>query len=241
MWKLVNLLLLVSFLAVGLSCSLLGGGDDDPEEFQVTLSVQPENTGSVNFTTRTFTEGDTVTVQATPRNGFSFTGWSGSRSSSANPFEFVINSDTDLTANFQASSSKFSVDFSVSDEVNTLLLEFGLDEDATEGFDTNLDLESPPPPPQDALHAFFSNGSLDLLKDYRNSEVGTAAWPIGFQPSTSDSVTFSWNLSSIVLNGSLTFSIPDIAEELDMTNVTEIKIHRDETNNLSIDYNLGGG
>jgi uncharacterized repeat protein (TIGR02543 family) len=236
----VNLLLIISLSAAGLSCSLLGGGDDEPEEYQVTLSVNPENTGTVNFTSRTFTEGDTVSALATPQNGYSFNGWTGSRTSSANPFEFVITSNTDLTANFQASSSKFSVDFSVSDEVDELLLEFGLDDDATDGFDNNLDFESPPPPPQDALHAYFNNGSLDLLKDFRNSEVSMAAWPLGFQPSTSDSVTFSWTVSSIVLNGSLTFSIPDISEELDMTEVTQIKIHRDETSNMSIDYALGG-
>lgn len=241
MRKLVNLFLIVSFMAVGISCSLLGGGDDEPEEFQVTVSVQPENTGSVNFTSRTFTEGDTVSVLATPNNGFAFTGWTGGKTSSANPYEFVVTSDTDLTANFQASSSRFSVDFSVSDDVNTQELELGLEDGATDGFDAGLDFESPPPPPQDALHAYFNSGSLDLLRDYRNSEVNAAAWPLQLQTSPSDSVTFSWNVSSIVLNGTLIFSIPDISEQIDMTNVNEIKVHRDETNSMSIDYTLGGG
>lgn len=239
MQKLTKRVLIVSLLVVGTSCSLFGGGDDEPVEVQVTITVQPENTGSVSFTSRTFTEGDTVNVAATPNNGFSFTDWTGDRPSSDNPYEFVVTSDTDLTANFLATSSDFEANFLVSDDVNTQELRFGLDDAASDDFDAGLDLESPPPPPQDALHAYFMTGNLDLLRDYRNAEAQTASWQLAFQPSTSDSVTFSWDVSSVVLNGSLVFSLPDISEEIDMTQSNEIKVHRDETGSLSIDYQLG--
>lgn len=239
MQKLINLVLVGSFLMVGISCSLFGGGNDEPVEVQVTVSVEPENSGSVNFSSRTFLEGDTVTVVATANNGYSFIEWTGSRPSSANPYEFVVNSDTDLTANFQASSSNFEMTFLVSDDVNTQELRLGLREAASDGFDSGLDLESPPPPPQDALHAYFMTGTMDLLRDYRNVETSTATWQLALQPSAEDSVTFSWDLNSTVLNGTLIFSLPDISEQIDMTEATEIKVHRDETSNLSVDYQLG--
>lgn len=239
MQKLINLVLLASFLAVCISCSLFGGGNDEPVEVQVTVSVAPENSGSVNFSSRTFLEGDTVTVVATANNGFSFTEWTGSRPSSQNPYEFIVNSDTDLTANFLASSSNFEMTFLVSDDVNTQELRLGLIDEASDGFDAGFDLESPPPPPQDALHAYFMTGSMDLLRDYRNVETPSANWQLSLQPSPADSITFSWDLNSSVLNGSLIFSLPDISEQIDMTQATEIKVHRDETGNLSVDYELG--
>lgn len=239
MQKLIFLFISAVFLATTYSCSLFGGGSDEPSEVQLTVTVEPENSGDVNILSRTFLEGDSVNLAATPRNGFSFSEWTGSRPSSANPYNFVIQSDTELTANFLASSSNYTVNFMVSDDSHTQQLLFGLKEQGTEGFDNGLDLESPPPPPQDALHAYFVNGSLDLLHDLRNAETAAANWQLALQPSLSDSLTFSWNINSIVLNGTLTFSIPDISEEIDMTAVSEIKIHRDETNNLSVEYVLG--
>lgn len=225
-------------MLINYSCSLFGGGADEPGPAQLTVTVEPENGGNVNITSRTFTEGDSVTVSANSNKGFSFIEWRGTRQSDLNPFSFVIQSDTDLTASFLATSSDYRVNFFVADNSNTVDLQFGQKDGASEDFDNGLDFESPPPPPQDALHAYFQTGSIEFLRDFRNSEVSSATWVLEIQPGTSDSLTFTWSISEVVLNGPLTLNIPDLSQEIDMTEATEVKIHKNEINNLSIDYVL---
>jgi uncharacterized repeat protein (TIGR02543 family) len=45
-----------------------------------------------------------VSLQATPNSGYTFTGWSGDLTGTANPATIVMNSNKSVTANFAAAS-----------------------------------------------------------------------------------------------------------------------------------------
>ena len=69
--------------------------------YAVTASVSPVGTGSVTGAGN-YTTGATATLSATPDATHVFTGWSGDLSGSANPVSFVVNTATNVTANFVA-------------------------------------------------------------------------------------------------------------------------------------------
>jgi len=69
--------------------------------FAVTASVSPIGAGSVTGA-GSYTTGATATLSATPDATHVFTGWSGDLSGSANPVSFVVNTATNVTANFVA-------------------------------------------------------------------------------------------------------------------------------------------
>jgi uncharacterized repeat protein (TIGR02543 family) len=73
----------------------------DPK-YTLTLMVDPIGGGTVakNPDLPAYDPGDTVTVTATPADGFSFTGWSGDLSGSLNPAEIVMDGNKTVTANF---------------------------------------------------------------------------------------------------------------------------------------------
>ena len=66
---------------------------------QYTLTVTAGEGGSVSTTGGTFSSGTKVNITATPSQGYSFTGWSDG--STDNPLSLTLNSDTNVTANFQ--------------------------------------------------------------------------------------------------------------------------------------------
>lgn len=57
----------------------------------------------------TYTEGDLVTIRATPSSGYSFVNWTGSETSTANPYSFYIYGNKSYTAN--ASSATYLVQY----------------------------------------------------------------------------------------------------------------------------------
>lgn len=56
-----------------------------------------------------YTEGDLVTIRATPSSGYSFVNWTGSETSTANPYSFYIYGNKSYTAN--ASSATYLVQY----------------------------------------------------------------------------------------------------------------------------------
>jgi pectate lyase len=75
-----------------------GGGTVGP--FALTTSVSGSGTIARNPNAATYPAGTVVTLTATPAAGFTFAGWSGDLSGSANPNQIVMNADRSVTANF---------------------------------------------------------------------------------------------------------------------------------------------
>ena len=88
------------FLLV-LSCSK--DKDEEPEYVLKNYDVSVEATegGSVSYAGGSIQAGQTVTVSATPIEGYQFTGWSGDVTGNENPLTVTINSNISITANFE--------------------------------------------------------------------------------------------------------------------------------------------
>ena len=87
------------FLLV-LSCSK--DKDEEPEYVLKNYDVSVEATegGTVSYAGGSIQAGQTVTVSATPIEGYQFTGWSGDVTGNENPLTVTINSNISITANF---------------------------------------------------------------------------------------------------------------------------------------------
>ena len=74
--------------------------ESEPDPTQYTLTVTAGEGGTVSTEGGTYDEGTSVTITATPKEGYEFVGWEGDDSNSAN-ISITLNSNTSLEATFQ--------------------------------------------------------------------------------------------------------------------------------------------
>ncbi len=104
----------------------------------------------------------------------------------------------------QLNDPLLSIPFTLTDNINSIVLELGIDPTATNGIDTHLgEQELPPLPPLGIFEVRFvgTNIGIDLgngtLKDYRFGEFpinDSRIHEIFIQRGSSDTVNFLWNL-----------------------------------------------
>lgn len=243
-WNLALLTVAVAVLAAcsgGSTDSGGGGGGNGPSQVTLSTSVNPGGAGTVSPSSGTFDSGSSVTVEATPQEGWAFENWSGDQSSQQNPFTFTINQNTQLTANFSSTSSIFSVDLTLADAENELDgLQFGLNSNGSSGFDDGLDLNAPPPPPDGALNGFFKTGDLRLWNDFRNFESEQESWNLQYSIGSGDTLTISWTVQETRLNGTLLIESKDGSISVDMQTESSLDITTSGPDSLAISYRLGG-
>ena len=77
--------------------------DEEPEYVVKNYDVSIETTegGTVSYAGGSIQAGQTVTVNATPSDGYKFTGWSGDATGNENPLTVTVYSNTNITANFE--------------------------------------------------------------------------------------------------------------------------------------------
>jgi uncharacterized repeat protein (TIGR02543 family) len=76
-----------------------------PASYNLAVTTNPTSAGSVNVNplpdqNGKFAPGSVVTLTASPAAGYAFSGWTGSLSTSNNPFSLAMNSDKTVTAGF---------------------------------------------------------------------------------------------------------------------------------------------
>jgi pectate lyase len=97
-----------------LSCS---GGTTS---YTLTIGVSGNGTTSPSPGSYSYASGATANVTATPASGYTFTGWSGAASGTANPVSVTMNASKTLTANFApVSSSNYTLTIAVSGSGST--------------------------------------------------------------------------------------------------------------------------
>ena len=99
----IKRLLLISLILI-ISCAKEDSQSTDNPPYQITknytLSVTAGEGGSVATTGGTFSIGTEISITATPNEGYVFSSWS--NGSTANPLTVTLNSNTTITANFEA-------------------------------------------------------------------------------------------------------------------------------------------
>jgi uncharacterized repeat protein (TIGR02543 family) len=78
-----------------------GAGDGStPQQVNVAAAASPSSGGTVTGGGQ-YTHGSTVTLTATPSDGYRFTGWSGDGAGTANPLYITVEADKTVTASFE--------------------------------------------------------------------------------------------------------------------------------------------
>lgn len=65
------------------------------------MEIQPEEGGEVKYPTGPYKEGQQVSVEAIPKEGYVFAGWTGTVSGDANPLIPVLERGQKLMAHFE--------------------------------------------------------------------------------------------------------------------------------------------
>ena len=87
------------FTVVGICLLIIACSKDNTvQEFELTL-VESEG-GSLNILSGTYQFNSSVTLTAIPKDGYDFTSWTGSVSSSESTITIIIDGNKNITANF---------------------------------------------------------------------------------------------------------------------------------------------
>jgi uncharacterized repeat protein (TIGR02543 family) len=73
----------------------------DASSYTLTVSVNPIEGGAVNPMGGTVSDGDQVSITATPSNGWIFKDWTGSASGNNKTVSIIMDSNKSVTANFE--------------------------------------------------------------------------------------------------------------------------------------------
>ena len=92
-----KIFLLIPVLFLVLGCTK---DDDDPENFILSITITPEEGGSVSPDGGAFLDGTVVTLTATPSEGYIFKEWMGGLTSTENPVSVSMESDMNVTLVF---------------------------------------------------------------------------------------------------------------------------------------------
>jgi len=70
------------------------------KQYNLSVSVTPTGSGSASPSSRTYDEGQVITLSASPSQYYEFNGWVGDISETLNPIAITINSDMNVVASF---------------------------------------------------------------------------------------------------------------------------------------------
>ncbi|MFW5902360.1 MAG: InlB B-repeat-containing protein, partial [archaeon] len=93
-------LVLIGLLLIGLGC-LNDVPIDEGTENELIVNVEGEGIVDPEEGTHNYTIGENITMEATPEEGYEFTGWTGDIESNETIMDVEIEEDLEVTANFQ--------------------------------------------------------------------------------------------------------------------------------------------
>lgn len=101
--SLLSLAVVVLFI---LSCS---NPSENNKTYTLTTTVSPTEGGSISPSSGTFTEGEQISLTATPSQGWSFVRWEVDIASTANPLNLTMNKDYTVVGVFQKNNYELNV------------------------------------------------------------------------------------------------------------------------------------
>jgi hypothetical protein len=219
----VTVLIILSILN---SCNIFEEGDGT---FNIVTSALPSTGGTV---VKTGT--GNIELLALPNENWVFSHWSGDIESTDNPLQFTLTQNTQVFANFTLSGNDYRIMLSITDGQFISGLQFGQVSGATDGFDTFIDLEAPPSPPDGVLFAWFEGSDRPLFYDYRNPFATKPAWGLAIRPGNSPDIKLSWEIETTRESG--TWILTDESEtiQIDMRNVKSVELSLDGLTDFNI-------
>ncbi|MDX1672891.1 MAG: hypothetical protein R3211_11155 [Balneolaceae bacterium] len=233
---LLSLTLVLSYCGGSSDSGNGNGGNGGNNQVSLSTTPNPAEGGSINPSSGNFNPGTDVTVEALPSNGWEFVEWTGDIQSTDNPLTFTIQSNTSLTANFNAVNSIYTMDLTVADSLNSRNLGFGQDQNSSSATDDAADMESPPPPPSGAFDAFLKSGTVRLVQDFRSFTTDSIDWNLQYQMGSGDSLFLSWTLTQTRLEGTLNMVSSDNSIQVDMLNQQNFAFPVTAADSLIIQY-----
>lgn len=208
------------------SCNIFEEGDGT---FNIVTSALPSTGGTV---VKTGT--GNIELLALPNENWVFSHWSGDIESTDNPLQFTLTQNTQVFANFTLSGNDYRITLSITDGQFISGLEFGQVIGATDGFDTFLDLEAPPPPPDGVLFAWFEGSDRPLLYDFRNPFSVEPGWNLAIRPGNRSDIKLSWEIETARESGTWILTNEDESIQIDMRTVKSVELGMDILTNLNI-------
>lgn len=179
---------LIILMAVPAGCNIFEESDSLPV---LSVLVTPTTAGSV-LTAGMGDESGDVQLTAIPNTNWQFSHWSGDVDSNENPLLFNLNENKEVFANFVISGSESGIALIITDGQFLSNLRFGKVAGATDGFDSGMDMEAPPPPPSGVLYAWFEGGDRRLLRDFRNPFNTIVEWELHITPGNTSTINIAW-------------------------------------------------
>ena len=226
----------IIFIVTSLFLLIAGCGDVAAPSDRVNISVivAPSTAGNV-LTSGGDEVGATAEFLAVANEGWQFSGWTGDVESAENPLNVELRSDIELTANFEVLSNNYRFDIQLTDGTTTELA-FGQKPGATDSFDSGIDLESPPAPPENVLHAWIKNDERDLRYDFRNSLNSEIVWELVVEPGETGVVDINWGRDDGFFEGSMVLTDDEGSFEIDMLESNQATLEVNSTRNLLIKF-----
>jgi len=226
----------IIFIVTSLFLLIAGCGDvaAPSDRVNISITVAPSTAGNV-LTSGGDEVGATAEFLAVANDGWQFSGWTGDVESTENPLNVELQSDIALTANFEVLSNNYRFDMQLTDGT-TAELAFGQKPGATDSFDSGIDLESPPAPPEDVLHAWIENDERDLRHDFRNSLNSEIVWDLIVKPGETGVVEMNWSRDDGFFEGSMVLSDEEGNLNIDMLETNQTTLEINSTRNLQIRF-----
>lgn len=214
---------------------LAGCGDftSGGDRVSININQNPSTAGTV-LTSGGDEVGNSAEFLAVPNQSWQFAGWSGDHESFENPLVMVLEDDVQLTANFALFRNDYSFELYISDQQAEVEMGFGQIPGATDFFDSGTDLEAPPPPPGESLHAWFETPNKKLFQDFRNAFSNEQTWTLKIQSGSRDVVYLNWTYLQDSFTGSLTLTDQDGTFILNMFDQNDLELNTGQIDELLI-------
>lgn len=199
------------------SCNIF---EESEGAFIIVTNALPSTAGSVIQT-----GSGTVELLAVPNDNWVFSHWSGDVESTENPLQLTLTQNTQVSANFALAGNDNRILLTISDGQFISELEFGQKSGATDGFDTFIDLEAPPPPPDGVLFSWFDGADRPLLYDYRNPFSQNPVWSLRVRPGTRQIVNLGWEIDFARDNVTWILSNEDETLQIDLRTVSNLSVN----------------
>ena len=155
------------------------------------VEVISENGGSVDFSGGSFKSGSTITLTATPNQGFIFSGWS--NGSTQNPLTIEVNSDQTISAQFSKERFALKININGEGEVREEIINSGKNTDYESGTTIRLT-----PIPSENWSFYRWNNQIPDTTSIKEIEITEAKTiDVKFDYASGKKLVGQWELGSI--------------------------------------------